>query len=230
MSATGLLALPISSIALSVAAYALGLKLHRRWRSVPPILVATAPIMLLLVAAHEPFTVYNRGGAWLSWLLGPGTVALAIPMYRHGQALRASLPRLMTVVCLGSMVGMASAGLTAWLCGAPRAIIVSLLPKSVTTPIAIEACNQLGGIPSITVMMVILTGVLGGSFGVSILRVLRVGGARAIGAAIGTTAHGIGTAALIRRSEREASVSAWAMATSGIITSVVATILKFFVH
>lgn len=230
MSATTLLALPASSIVISIATYALGLKLHLRWRWVPPILIAAASIIFLLLAAHEPFAVYNRGGAWLSWLLGPATVALAIPMYRHGQALRASLPRLLIVVSLGSVIGMASAGITAWLCGAPRAVIVSLLPKSVTTPIAIEACKQLGGIPSITVMMVIITGVLGSSFGVTILRVFRVGGARAIGASIGTTAHGIGTAALIHRSEREASVSAWAMATSGIVTSIIASILRFFLH
>jgi putative effector of murein hydrolase len=230
MSATTLLALPVVSVALSIATYALGLKLHHRWRWIPPILVAAAPIIFLLIAVHESFDAYNRGGAWLTWLLGPGTVALAIPMYRNGLALRPSLPRLMIVVSLGSMVGMASAGLTAWLCGAPRAVVVSLLPKSVTTPIAIEVCNQLGGIPSITIMVVVITGVLGGSFGVSILRVLPVNSARAIGAAIGTTSHGVGTASLIHRSEREASVSAWAMAASGIVTSIVATILKIFIH
>lgn len=230
MSAANLLAHPIASLALSIATYALGLRLHHRWRWVPPIVVAAAPIIFLLLAVHESFAAYNRGGAWLSWLLGPGTVALAIPMFRNGRALRASLPRLMMVVSLGAMIGMSSAGLTAWLCGAPRAVIVSLLPKSVTTPIAIEVCKQLGGTPSITVMMVVITGVLGGSFGVSILRLLRVGSARAIGAAIGTTAHGVGTASLIHRSEREASVSAWAMAASGIVTSIVASILHFFLR
>jgi putative effector of murein hydrolase len=223
-----LLAAPVVSVAITVAAYAIGLWLHLRWRSIPPILVAATPIICLLLAVREPFAVYNQGGSWLTWLLGPGTVALAIPMYRNSLTLRPSLPRLAVVVLLGSIVGMTTAGLTAWALGAPHAVILSTLPKSVTTPIAIEVSNELGGIASITVAMVVITGVLGASFGVSLLKLLRIGSARAIGAAIGTAAHGIGTASLLRRSEREAAVSSWAMAAAGIFTSVIAAGLKLF--
>jgi putative effector of murein hydrolase len=228
MTAAWFFTLPAVSIAITVATYALGLRLHLRWRWIPPILVAAAPIICLLIAINEPFSAYNRGGAWITWLLGPGTVALAVPMFRNGIALRPSLPRLGVVVSLGSTVGMVSAGLTAWALGAPRAVVLSTLPKSVTTPIAIEVSKELGGIPAITIAMVVITGVLGASFGVTILQLLHIRGARAIGAAIGTASHGVGTASLVRRSEREAAVSSWAMAAAGIFISIVATILKFF--
>lgn len=226
MNAATLLALPAISILLTVATYFVGLKLHLRWRWIPPILVAAAPIIALLLALRVPFNAYNHGGAWLTWLLGPGTVALAIPMYRNGLALRPSLPRLGVVVFAGSVVGMITAGLTSWALGAPRAVVLSTLPKSVTTPIAIEVCTQLGGIPAITTAMVVITGVLGASIGIPILRLLRIGSARAIGAAIGTSSHGVGTASLVRRSEREAAVSSWAMAAAGVFTSLLAVLVK----
>jgi putative effector of murein hydrolase len=228
MSASFLLALPPVSIALTVLAYLIGHRLHLRWRWIPSIVVAAALLIFLLLSIGEPFAVFNRGGAWITWLLGPGTVALAIPMFRNSVALRASLPRLAVVVLLGSLVGMASAGLTAWALGAPHEVVMSTLPKSVTTPIAIEISKELGGVPAITIAMVILTGVLGASFGVPVIHSLRIGGARAIGAGVGTAAHGIGTASLLRRSEREAAVASWAMAAAGIFTSVAAAVLKFF--
>lgn len=228
MSPAALLALPPISIALTVAAYTLGHQLHLRWRWIPSIVVAAALLIFLLLSVHEPFAVFNRGGAWITWLLGPGTVALAIPMFRNSLALRASLPRLALVVLLGSLVGMASAGVTAWALGAPHDVVMSTLPKSVTTPIAIEISKELGGVPAITIAMVILTGVLGASFGVPVVRFLRIGSARATGAAIGTSSHGVGTASLLRRSEREAAVASWAMAAAGIFTSLAAAVLKYF--
>jgi len=230
MSPAALLALPPVSVAFTLAAYTIGHRLHLRWRWIPSIVVAAALLIFLLQALHEPFAVFDQGGAWITWLLGPGTVALAIPMFRNSVALRASLPRLAVVVFAGAMVGMITAGLTAWLLGAPHEVVMSTLPKSVTTPIAIEVSKELGGVPAITIAMVILTGVLGASFGVPIIHALRIGGARATGAAVGTASHGVGTASLIRRSEREAAVASWAMAAAGIFTSIAAAVLKYFLH
>ena len=119
--------------------------------------------MGLLLVVHEPYTEYNRGGSVLTWLLGPATVALAVPMYRHGMALRKSVPKLLLIVLAGKVVGMASAGFTAWSLGAPWPVVMSAVPKSVTTPIAIQVCRELKGIPQITIAMVILAGVLGSS-------------------------------------------------------------------
>jgi predicted murein hydrolase (TIGR00659 family) len=219
-----------ASIALTVLFYALALALHQRWRWIPPIVAACAPIVALLLLFHVPYPEYNRGGSSLVWLLGPATVGLAVPMYRNGRALRRSLPLLALMVFCGSVVGMATAGLTAWLLGAPLPVVMSTVPKSVTTPIAIEVCRELKGIPQITIAMVILAGVLGASFGPPLLRLAGVRDDRAIGAAIGTGSHGVGTASLVRRSEMQAAVSSWAMASAGVFTSLLAALLKLFLR
>jgi putative effector of murein hydrolase len=177
---------------------------------------------------REPYEEYNRGGRYVTWLLGTATVALAVPMYRHGMALRNSLPKLALIVFAGSVVGMASAGLTAWMLGAPLPVIMSTLPKSVTTPIAIEVCRELRGIPQVTIAMVIVAGILGASLGVPLLRLVGVRDDRAIGAAIGASAHGIGTASLVRQSEMQAAVSSWAMAAAAVFTSLLAALVAPF--
>ena len=221
---------PVVSIALTLVSYALAVFLHRRWRWIPPIVVACIPIVTFLLVFKVPYVEYNKGGNLLTWLLGPATVGLAVPMYRHGLALRRSLPVLAGIVLAGSVVGMATAGITAWLLGAPLPVIMATVPKSVTTPIAIEVCRELGGIPQITIAMVILAGVLGASFGVPLLRLVGVRDDRAIGAAIGTGSHGVGTASLVRHSEMQTAVSSWAMAAAGVFTSLLAALLKFFLR
>lgn len=214
---------PVASVALTVAAYAAALAAHRRWKWLPPILVAAVPVAVLLVAVGEPIAVYNWGGDWLTWWLGPATVALAVPMYRNGMALRRWLPRMAVVVAAGSVVGMVTAGGTAWLLGAPMDVVMSTVPKSVTTPIAVEVSRELGGLPQITVAMVICAGVLGAVLGPGLLRLAGVRGDRAVGVAVGSASHGIGTASLVRRSELQATASSWAMAAAGVITSLLAT-------
>jgi predicted murein hydrolase (TIGR00659 family) len=221
---------PVFSIAFTLLSYFLATILHRRWRWIPPIVAACLPIVALLLLVREPYEKYNQGGNCLTWLLGPATVALAVPMYRHGVALRRSLPTLALIVFAGSVVGMVTAGGTAWLLGAPLPVVMSTIPKSVTTPIAIEVCRELKGIPQITIALVILAGVLGASFGVPLLRLVGVKDDRAIGAAIGTAAHGVGTASLVRRSEMQATVSSWAMAAAGVFTSLLAVLLKLFLR
>lgn len=219
------LANPAVSLALTVAAYALALAVHKRWRWMPPIVIACVPLVAWLLLLREPYAEYSRGGDLLTWLLGPATVALAVPMYRNGLVLRKSLPRLALVVLIGALVGMATAGGTAWLLGAPLPVVMSAVPKSVTTPIAIEVSRQLGGIPAITIAMVILAGVLGASFGPQLLALVGVREDRAVGAAVGSAAHGIGTASLVRHSEMQASVSSWAMAAAGVFTSILGALL-----
>ncbi len=230
MTVAAILANPALTIVLTVAAYSLALALHRRWRGIPPLVAACIPVIAFLLLVREPYAAYNRGGNLLSWWLGPATVALAAPMFRHGRALRWSLPRLAIIVLAGSIVGMVTAGVTAWLLGAPLPVIMSTIPKSVTTPIAIEVCRELKGIPQITIALVILAGILGASFGPWLLRLVGVRDDRSIGAAIGTASHGVGTASLVRHSEMQATVSSWAMAAAGVFTSLLAAILALFLR
>jgi predicted murein hydrolase (TIGR00659 family) len=224
------IAIGVLNVALTVGAYGLALAAHRRWRWLPPILVACVPIVAVLLLFRQPYADYNRGASLLTWWLGPATVALAVPMYRNGKVLRNSLPRLAIIVFAGTVVGMATAGGTAWLLGAPLPVVMSTVPKSVTTPIAIEVSRELHGIPAITIAMVILAGVLGATVGVPLLRFAGIRDDRAIGAAIGSSAHGIGTASLVRHSEMQATVSSWAMAAAGIFTSLLAALLALVMN
>ena len=221
---------PVVSICLTILCYAAALQLHRRWRALPPIVVACVPVVAYLLVIHEPYASYNRGGRFLTWWLGSATVALAVPMYRNGLALRGTLHKMALVVFAGAVVGMLTAGGTAWLLGAPRPVIMSAVPKSVTTPIAIEVSRQLGGIPQITIAMVILAGVFGASFGNHLLRLAGVRDDRAIGAAIGTASHGIGTASLVRHSDMQTTVSSWAMAAAGVFTSIIGSLLSLLLR
>lgn len=230
MSAVSLLHHPSISIGITLAVYWLSLRLHSRFAWAHPLVTSCGILMLFLWKAHVPYATYRVGGDIISWFLGPATVALAVPMYRHGYRLRSSLGVLAVIVFIGSVVGMTTAGLTAYLLGAPRPVIMAAIPKSVTTPIAIEVARQLHGIPEITVAMVIVTGILGSIVGPLVMRWLSVADDRAIGAAIGTSSHAVGTASLIRHSELQASVSSWAMAAAGIFTAILAALISYFLR
>jgi predicted murein hydrolase (TIGR00659 family) len=221
---------PAFSVAITVLFYAASLRLHRRWRAIPPVVSACVPIVVLLLLAREPYEAYNRGGSLMTWFLGPATAALAVPMFRQDKGLKQALPRLSAIVFVGSVVGMVTAGLTAWLLGAPPAVVWSTVPKSVTTPIAIEVSRELHGIPQITIALVIAAGVLGASIGSPLLRMVGIRNDQAIGAAMGTASHGIGTASLVRRSDVQASVSSWAMAAAGVFTSLLAAGIALFLR
>jgi len=221
---------PAFSVAITVLFYAASLRLHRRWRAIPPVVSACVPIVVLLLLAREPYEAYNRGGSLMTWFLGPATAALAVPMFRQDKGLKQALPRLSAIVFVGSVVGMVTAGLTAWLLGAPPAVVWSTVSKSVTTPIAIEVSRELHGIPQITIALVIAAGVLGASIGSPLLRMVGIRNDQAIGAAMGTASHGIGTASLVRRSDVQASVSSWAMAAAGVFTSLLAAGIALFLR
>jgi predicted murein hydrolase (TIGR00659 family) len=201
--------------------------MQRKYAWANPLIATTAAVAILLFTLHVPYETYRRGTAPLTYLLGPSTVALAVPMYRQGMKLRRSLGKLLLVISAGSLAGMASAGGAAWLCGASHTVVASAIPKSVTTPIAIEVCEELHGDPSITVAMVLITGLLGIALGPWLLRLVSIRHDHAIGAAVGTSSHAIGTASLIRRSEIQGSISSLAMVMAGIVTSILAALLRF---
>jgi predicted murein hydrolase (TIGR00659 family) len=223
-----LFARPALYILLTLAVYALSLRLHRRWAWIHPLLSASVVLIFLLWELHIPYASYNTGGGVFTYLLGPATVALGVPMYKQGIKLKATLPRLSLVVFAGSAVGMITAGGVASLCGASHRMVMSALPKSVTTPIAIEVSRSLHGDPAITAAMVLLTGLVGAVIGPGILRLARILHDHAVGAAIGASSHAIGTASLFRSSETQGTISSLAMAMAGIFTSVLAMLLNLY--
>ena len=218
------------AIVITVALYCGSLRLQSRYSWANSLLSTSVALMFLLYALRVPYAQYRAGGDLFSYLLGPATVALGVPMYKQAMALKGKLNRLLVVVLAGSVVGMATAGSVAWLLGASRQIIMSTLPKSVTTPIAIQVSEQLHGNPTVTAAMVLITGLLGAVVGPSLLRLTRIQHDYAIGSAIGSSSHAVGTATLMRRSEVQGSVSSLAMAMAGVITSILAMLLAWFWH
>jgi predicted murein hydrolase (TIGR00659 family) len=219
---------PAFFIVLTVVLYWISLHAHSRYPWMHPLLSASIALVFVLYVLHIPYAEYRKGGDKFSYLLGPATVALGVPMFKQGVQLKGSLRRLLLVVLAGSIVGMVTAGTVASLLGASHRIVVSTLPKSVTTPIAIQVSEDLHGDPTITAAMVLVSGLLGSIIGPSVLRLAHILHDHAIGSAIGTSSHAIGTATLIQRSEVQGSISSLAMAMAGVITSILATLLTWY--
>ncbi|MDR3745210.1 MAG: LrgB family protein [Acidobacteriaceae bacterium] len=221
---------PAFAIGMTLVLYWASLRVQKRYMWASPLVTASLALVLLLYVLRIPYADYRIGGNVFTYLLGPATVALGVPMYKQGIKLKGSLRRLLVVVLAGSIVGMFTAGIVAWLFGASHEVIMSTLPKSVTTPIAIQVSAELHGNPAITAAMVLVTGVLGSIVGPSVLRMSHIFHDNAHGAAIGTSSHAVGTASLLRTSEVQGSVSSLAMAMAGVITSILAMLLTWYWH
>lgn len=214
---------PLLWLTLTLAAYALAILLHRRASGHPaanPVLIAVAILVTLLMLTGTPYQRYFDGAQFVHFLLGPTTVALAIPL--HGQMKRLvemSGPLLIALV-VGSLVAGVSAYAIGALLGASTPTVISLAPKSVTTPIAMGIAERLGGLASLTAVFVILTGIFGAIFADGLLRRLGVKDEISIGFALGIASHGIGTARAFQISERTGAFAALAMGLNGLLTAV----------
>jgi predicted murein hydrolase (TIGR00659 family) len=166
-----------------------------------------------------PYTTYFEGAQFVHFLLGPATVALAVPLYAHfGKLRRMALPVLAALLA-GSATAAGSAMLLAWALGGTPATLMSLAPKSVTTPIAMGIAEKIGGLPSLTAVLVILTGILGASLGRYVLDLLRIRDHGVRGFAVGVAAHGIGTARAFQVSEEAGAFAGLAMGLNGLATA-----------
>jgi predicted murein hydrolase (TIGR00659 family) len=221
---------PEFAVLITLMLYWASLHIHERYPWANPLVCASITLVILLYVLHVPYAHYRIGGDLFAYLLGPATVALGVPMFKQAQKLKGSLRPLFLVVLAGSIVGMATAGFVAWICGAPREVIMSAIPKSVTTPIAVEVSKQLHGDPRITAALVLISGLLGSIVGPEVLRLASIIHEHAVGSAIGTSSHALGTATLIRRSEVQGSVSSLAMAMAGVTTAVLASLLTWWMH
>ncbi len=218
---------PLFGIALSVAAFSVGLWVNRRTKLsiANPILIAIPLVIACLTLTGVPLADYQRGGEVINMLLGPATAALALSIYRQREILKENfLP-----VLLGCLAGCcASVGSTLALCrlfGLDQALTASLVPKSVTTPIAVELSAQGGGIAAVTIVVVIFTGICGAALAPGFLKLLRAEDPMAAGVAIGTASHGIGTARALQMGKVQGAMSGVAIGVSGIITVLLVMLL-----
>lgn len=189
------------------------------------VLLAALPIIALLWFADIGIGRYRTGGQVLLWLLGPATVAIAVPLYLNFARVRTALLPMAASLAAGSLVAVVSAVTIGAAMGAGIETIRSLAPKSVTTPIAMGISAEIGGLPSLTAAFVIITGILGAVFGAAIFNAAHIRDARARGFAMGIAAHGIGTARAFQENEIAGTFSGIAMALNGIVTALLLPLL-----
>jgi len=219
---------PLLHLTLTVFAYLMADWLYQRSGRMAlfnPVLVAVLALVGLLVTAGIPYERYFEGAQFVHFLLGPATVALAVPLYRQVHRIRGSWFAISVALIAGSLVAMTTAVGIGWLMGASREILISLAPKSVTTPIAMGISEKLGGLPSLTAVLVILTGIAGAIMGSWLLTIFRIRDQRAVGLAIGVASHGIGTARALQLGELAGAFSALAMGLNALATSVLVPLL-----
>ncbi len=190
-----------------------------------PVLVSVVVLVLLLQATGTPYETYFDGAQFVHFLLGPATVALAIPLYRQLERLRQNALPVAVALLGGAAVGVLSAVLVGRLVGVSDVAIRSLVPKSVTTPIAMGITEQLGGLPSLTAVFVILTGIIGAILGRELLLLAGVRRSNEVGFALGLAAHGIGTARGFSIDDEAGAFAGLAMALNGAVTAVLAPLL-----
>ncbi|MDR1890529.1 MAG: LrgB family protein [Zoogloeaceae bacterium] len=221
-------ALPLFGLTLTLLAYWLCDRLYRRAHYLPllnPVLLSIIVIIVFLQLSGVSYPVYFNGAQFIHFLLGPATVALAIPLYSQFRKVRALFLPLMLSLCIGSTLGIVSAVLLARLMGASLPTLLSISTKSATTPIAMGIAEHLGGIPSLAVGMVMIAGI-GGAMGYRFLcRLIRVRDPVAQGFAVGLAAHGVGTARALQLDPQSGAFAALAMSLNGLLTALLAPLL-----
>ncbi|MEM7209714.1 MAG: LrgB family protein [Pseudomonadota bacterium] len=221
---------PLLHLTLTLVAFVLASTVYQRFGMNPifnPVLLSVILVVLILRTTDTSYEAYFEGAQFVHFLLGPATVALAIPLYRQFDRVRHSLFAITASVLAGSVTSAASAVYIAWVLEADLASVISVAPKSVTAPVAMGISEQLGGLPSLTAVIVILTGIMGAIVGPPILNLLKINDWSIRGLAIGTASHGIGTARAIQVNEVAGAFSGLAMGLNAIATAI---LLPVFWH
>lgn len=217
-------ATPLLGLTITLVAYGLAYRLYLRSHSNPllnPVVTSVALLIALLMLTGTSYDDYFEGGQFVHFLLGPATVALAVPLYQQFSRLR----RLWLPVTISLLSGVViAAGSSVWLArlfGGSLEIQLSLAPKSATAPVAMGISEKIGGLPSLTAVLVVITGITGAVLGTKLFDWFRVKDDTARGIAMGVAAHGIGTARAFQVSPRMGAFSGLAMALSAFATAVI---------
>jgi predicted murein hydrolase (TIGR00659 family) len=214
---------PLLALALTFAAYQLGLWCQKKWKSplLNPILIAVVLVIGVLLLTGIPNETYQAGMTGISWLLTPATVCLALPLYEQVKTLKKNLPAILAGIFAGTAVSLLFILVACRLLGLDRVFTVSLLPKSITTAMGMVLSENAGGIGSLTAAAIIVTGILGSLFGTMICKLLKITDPIAQGVAFGTASHVVGTSRANEVGALQGAVSSLSLAVAGILTAVV---------
>ena len=217
-------------VVLSIFSYQLGVFLKKKTNSpfVNPLLISIIMVMVILVIFKVDYENYNHSAKYLSYLLTPATVSLAIPLYRQIDNLKKNFKAIVLSVLAGAITSMTVILVMAILFGLSHEEYVTLLPKSITTAIGMGVSEELGGYVTITVAVIIVTGIIGNIIGEFVCKIFRIQNPISRGLALGTSAHAIGTTKAMEMGEVEGAMSSLAIVVAGLITVVGASVFAMF--
>lgn len=214
----------------SLLAYEVGLMLKRRFRLaiLNPLLIAVICVIGVNAVMKVDYQTYNAGGQYLSYLLTPATVCLAVPLYEQLALLKKHLTAVVCGIVAGVLASMMGVLICALVFGLEHELYVTLLPKSITTAIGMGVSEELGGIVTITVATIIVTGILGSVIADGVFALFRIEEPVARGLALGNASHAIGTAKAMEMGQVEGAMSGLAVAVAGLLTVVTASVFAQF--
>lgn len=217
-------------VVLSIAIFQLALQIQKKWKHplLNPIIVTTTIIIIFLCVFDVEYENYYSSAKYLEYLLTPTTVCLSIPLYEKIQILKEHYKAILLGVTSGIVAGMATILAFTFLFGLSYEQYATLLPKSVTTAIAIGVSEELGGIVSLTIAAVIITGVLGNAMAEKVCTLFRIKHPVAVGVAIGTSSHALGTTKAMELGKIEGAMSSLAIVVAGLVTTIGASIFISF--
>jgi predicted murein hydrolase (TIGR00659 family) len=222
---------PLLWLTLTLVAYGIGDAAFRasgRKPIVNPVLIAVAILALLLHVTGTSYATYFDGAKFVHFMLGPATVALAVPLHANLSRIRATAIPMLAALLTGSLVAMLSAVGIARALGVERDILLSLLPKSATAPVALGVSDQIGGSPTLTAVLVITTGIVGAIIATPMLNALGIRDYRARGFALGVASHGIGTARAFQVNETAGAFAGIGMGLNALLTALLAPLVAPF--
>lgn len=218
---------PLFLIALTLLIFAISKWIQKKSGIVllNPIFLTIVLMIFFLEISAQDYETYQDGGKYIEFWLKPAVVALAVPLYRQMEAIKKQILPLLVAELTGCIVGIVSVVAVAFLFGASEEVVLSLAPKAVTTPIAIEISQSVGGIPSLTAAVVVCTGLFGGMAGFHIAKLFRIKSHQGIGLSIGTSSHAIGTASALEKGETMGAYSSLGLILNGLFTALLTPVI-----
>ncbi|MBE6123630.1 MAG: LrgB family protein [Solobacterium sp.] len=215
---------------LSLLAYWIGMKTKEKLKFgfLNPLLISIIIVIIFLLVFHVDYQTYYSGAKYLSWFLTPATVSLAIPLYQQIDRLKKNIKAILISILIGSLTSMGSILLFSLIFGFSHTEYVTFLPKSITTAIGMSISEEMGGNVAITVAAIIVTGIFGNMIGPGLCKALKITNPVAVGLAIGTSAHAIGTSKAMELGETEGAMSSLSIAVAGIITVIFVNVFVLF--
>jgi len=218
---------PLFQVTVTMVVYVLINRLYRRFHIFifNPLLLASVIMIYILRYANIEYSVYSKGGDMITFLLGPATVALGVPLYKQIPVIRTNIRSILVGVLAGSVTAIVSTLFLAKALGASKETLLSIAAKSTTMPIALGITEKLGGNDKLIVLAVAVTGIFGGVIGAEVMKLAKVRNRVAVGIGIGAASHAGGTSRAIQIGETEGSMSGAAIVLTGLVTAIVAPYL-----